>query len=74
VVYWPNEAGNPTLIAYYNTVSAGKAARLAAIRANGSLPTIAINQRHPDIAKLDANFEASRDAREDLPAWWDEDI
>lgn len=74
VVYWPNEADDPTLIAYYETVSAGKTGRLANAKANGALPTISVNPLHPDLVKLDDHFEPSRDAREDLPDWYDEDL
>ena len=73
-VYWRGDAGDePTLVGYYDTLSAAKAARLGAEKANGSLPTLAINWFHPDVSHLSGGgAEIHIDAREDWPAWIDE--
>lgn len=72
-VYWRGDAGDePTVVGYYDTVSEAVTARDAAVKPNGSIPSLAINWFHPDTAHLAIGGpEVHADAREDWPSWID---
>ena len=73
-VYWPNGPDSVTMVGYYDTVSDGNAAALAAVKGNGSYPSVQINYWHADITEhKDAGPDRNRDATADRPAWWDVD-
>ena len=73
VLYWPVSAGVVTIVSYYSTVSAANTARDAAAKASGAKPVVLINWAHSDISHIPVGPILHPDAREDLPAWIDEE-
>lgn len=80
VVYWPRTSSTsaaPTLVAYYDTVSAANTAATAAISGQRK-PRVFVNFWHSDFTHLPVGWETHRKANDangaiDLPAWYDEE-
>lgn len=72
-VYWPNGPNTVTLVGYYDTVSEGNSAALAAVNDAGMYPHVIVNWWHSDFSHIKVGPIAHRDSREDMPAWYDED-
>ncbi len=73
VVYWQTGPDEVTEVGNYATVSAANTARDAAVKANGAKPSVAINWAHSDMKHINVGAIKHPDAREDLPAWYDEE-
>lgn len=72
-VYWMTSADVVDLVGTYATVSAANTARDTAEKANGAKPAVSVNWTHSDFSTIPAGAIRHPDAREDLPAWYDEE-
>ena len=73
VVYWTTSADVVTLVGDYSSVSAANTARDGAVKANGAKPSVAVNWWHADMKHRGGGEVLHPDAREVLPAWYDEE-
>ncbi len=73
VAYWHTGPDEVTVVGYYDTVSAANTASASAAKANGARPRVLVNWAHGDISHINSGAISHPDAREDLPAWYDED-
>jgi hypothetical protein len=69
VVYIITDPDTVTVLGYYSTVSAANTAAEAA----GTNYHVSINWWHPDFTHISDGVIQHRDARADLPAWFDAD-
>lgn len=72
-VWWPSGPDVVTLVAYYDTVSAGNAAAVANQNASGAYPHVSVNWFHSDFKRKSIGAISHRLAQEALPDWYDED-